>query len=182
MGYVGSLQMIGMEKGVSTLVQALADVDGAHLALVGGSAADGRQLRQEWIDLGMPEARFLDVGRAPPQDVPLYLRAFDVCAMPHPATTQFARYTSPLKLFEYMAAGSAIVASDLPGWADVLADGETAILAPPDDIAAWSVAIDSLRRDPELRRRLGSAARAQAMAHYTWAIRAQKILAHIASA
>ncbi len=181
-GYVGSLQMIGMEKGVSTLVQAFADVDGAHLALVGGSAADGRQLRQEWINLGMPESRFLDVGRAPPQDVPLYLRAFDVCAMPHPATTQFARYTSPLKLFEYMAAGCAIVASDLPGWADVLADGETAILAPPDDIAAWSVAIDSLRRDPELRRRLGTAAQAQAMAHFTWAMRAQKILAHIASA
>ena len=181
-GYVGSLQMIGMEKGVSTLVQAFADVDGAYLALVGGSAADGRQLRQEWINLGMPESRFLDVGRAPPQDVPLYLRAFDVCAMPHPATTQFARYTSPLKLFEYMAAGCAIVASDLPGWADVLADGETAILAPPDDIAAWSVAIDSLRRDPELRRRLGTAAQAQAMAHFTWAMRAQKILAHIASA
>ena len=122
----------------------------------------------------MPESRFLDVGRAPPQDVPLYLRAFDVCAMPHPATTQFARYTSPLKLFEYMAAGCAIVASDLPGWADVLADGETAILAPPDDIAAWSVAIDSLRRDPELRRRLGTAAQAQAMAHFTWAIRAER--------
>ena len=180
--YVGSLQMIGMDKGVSTLLQASAGVDGAHLALVGGSTAGGHQLRQEWIDLGMPESRFLDVGRAPPQDVPLYLRAFDVCAMPHPATTQFARYTSPLKLFEYMAAGCAIVASDLPGWADVLADGETAILAPPDDIAAWSVAIDSLRRDPELRRRLGTAAQAQAMAHYTWAIRAQKILAHIASA
>ena len=181
-GYVGSLQMIGQDKGVSTLLRSLADVDGAFLALVGGSTAGGRQLQQEWIGLGMPESRFLDVGRVAPEDVPHYMRAFDVCAMPHPATTQFARYTSPLKLFEYMAAGSAIVASDLPGWADVLADGETAILAPPDDIAAWSAAIDSLRRDPELRQQLGTAARAQAMAHYTWSKRAERILSHVESA
>jgi len=115
----------------------------------------------------------------PPGDVPLYLRAFDVCAMPHPAATQFARYTSPLKLFEYMAAAGAIVASDLPGWSDVLQNGETALLVPPDNVEAWSAAICALRRDSELRRKLGDNAREQVMANYTWAVRAKRILAHL---
>ena len=102
--------------------------------------------------------------------------------MPHPATAQFARYTSPLKLFEYMAAACAIVASDLPGWSDVLQNGETALLVPPDDIVAWSDAINSLRNDSELREHLGRNARERALAKYTWSQRAEAILSHIQSA
>ena len=60
-----------------------------------------------------------------------YLSAFDVCAMPHPPSGAIQpQYTSPLKLFEYMAAGRAIVASDLPAWSDVVIDGETALAGP----------------------------------------------------
>ena len=102
--------------------------------------------------------------------------------MPHPHREQFAKYTSPLKLFEYMAAGRAIVASDLPGWADVLVGGETALLAPPDDTAAWTAAINRLHEDSGLRARLGEEARESAMARYTWAARAEAILDHIQSA
>ncbi len=178
-GYVGSLKMIGMDKGLGTLLSAVAQVEGAHLALVGGATADANALFGQWMELGLPEERFLYVGRVAPGDVPMYLRACDVCAMPHPATAQFARYTSPLKLFEYMAAACAIVASDLPGWSDVLQNGETALLVPPDDIAAWSAAIYALKEDAELRRQLGDAAREQALANYTWAIRARRILAHL---
>ena len=102
--------------------------------------------------------------------------------MPHPATAQFANYTSPLKLFEYMAAGRAIVASDLASWADVLAHEETALLLPPGDSEAWSKAIMRLRDDAALRERLGTAAREKALAHYTWDARAERILAHIGRA
>jgi len=178
-GYVGSLKMIGLDKGVGALLNALADVEGAQLALVGGQSADAQALKRQWTELGLPEERFFHLGHVPPGDVPLYLRAFDVCAMPHPATAQFARYTSPLKLFEYMAAGGAIVASDLPGWSDVLRDGETALLLPPDNVAAWSAAIKALQQDSELRRKLGDNAREHVMANYTWTVRAQRILAHL---
>lgn len=178
-GYVGSLKMIGLDKGVGALLNAVAKVEGAQLALVGGQSADARALERQWAELGLPEERFLHVGHVPPGDVPLYLRAFDVCAMPHPATAQFARYTSPLKLFEYMAAAGAIVASDLPGWSDVLRNGETAMLVPPDNVAAWSAAIKSLQQDFELRRKLGDNAREQVMANHTWTVRAKRILAHL---
>ena len=175
-GYVGQLQMLGMGKGVAALVNALVEVEGACLALVGGPAAMAEELRRRWLDAGLPAQRFLYAGQVAPSAVPTYLRAFDVCAMPHPPTQQFSRYTSPLKLFEYMAAGRAIVATDLPAWADVVTHEETALLLPPGDIEAWAAAIIRLRDEPALRQRLGAAARQRAMAQYCWDTRVRRIL------
>ena len=180
-GYVGRLHTIGMDKGVGTLIDALASVEGAGLALVGGPDDMAMALRARWLALGLPPERFLYAGQVAPEDVPRFLHAFDVCAMPHPPTVQFSRYTSPLKLFEYMAAGRAIVASDLPAWSDVVADGETALLVPPDDTAAWTLAIDRLRADGDLRMRLGACAREEALEQHTWDVRAGRILAHVQS-
>ena len=178
-GFVGRLQMIGMDKGVGTLVHALAQVKNASLALVGGPDDMAEQLRQQWLDLGLSDDRFLYVGHVTPDAVPLYLSAFDVCAMPHPHTTQFAYYTSPLKLFEYMASHSAIVASDLPAWSDVVTDEETALLVPPSDVDALATAIKRLQADSHLRQKLADKAYARVMADYTWSARAEKILEHI---
>lgn len=181
-GYVGRLHTVGMDKGVGTLIQALSQVDDAHLALVGGPDDMAEDLRRQWRELGLPDERFLYAGHVPPADVPRYLRAFDVCVMPLPRAAHFAHYASPLKLFEYMASGRPTVASDLPAWADVVGHEETALLAPPGESAALAQAIDRLRRDPDLRERLAKNARRRVMAHYTWAARAEKILAHIQSA
>ncbi len=181
-GYVGRLHTVGMDKGVGTLVEALVAIEGAHLALVGGPDDMADALRKRWLELGAPPERFLYAGHVLPADVPRYLSAFDVCTLPLPATRHFAQHASPMKLFEYMAAGRAIVASDLPGWSDVVADGNTALLLLPDDIAAWSAAMERLRREPDLRDRLGENARERALTLYTWDARAEKILAHIRSA
>jgi glycosyltransferase involved in cell wall biosynthesis len=178
-GYVGRLHTMGLNKGVDTLVDALAQLDGLALALVGGPDDMAAALRCRWRDHGLPEAAFLYAGQVPPARVPLYLRAFDVCVMPLPWTQQFAYYASPLKLFEYMAAGRPIVASDLPAWADVVQDGETALLVPPGDADALAVALARLRGDAELCARLADNARARALAHYTWDARARAILGQI---
>lgn len=178
-GFVGRLQMIGMDKGVGTLVRALAQVDDAYLALVGGPDDMAEHLRQQWLELGLADDHFLYVGHVAPDQVPLYLSAFDVCAMPHPHTTQFAYYTSPLKLFEYMASHSAIVASDLPAWSDVVTHEETALLVPPSDVDALATAINRLKHDPALRDRLAQNAYDRVMAHYTWSARAETILEFI---
>ena len=181
-GYVGRLQTLGLDKGVGFLVDALAEVPGAHLALAGGPDDLAERLRARWEALGLPLERFLYAGAVASSAVPGCLRAFDVCAMPHPDAPHFAFYTSPLKLFEYMAAGRAIVASDMPGWADVVKHEETALLLPPNDARAWTDAINRLRDDGSLRLRLGEAARERAMARYSWDARAGRILAHIQAA
>ncbi len=180
-GFVGRLHMIGMDKGVGTLVEALASVPDATIALVGGPDDMAEALRQRWLAQGLDADRFLYAGHVPADQVPSYLRAFDVCAMPHPYTEQFAFYTSPLKLFEYMAAERAVVASDLPGWADVAQHEHNALLVPPGDAAALAVAIQRLKDDPDLRQRLAAQAGQDAQ-RYTWSGRAALILNHAQSA
>jgi glycosyltransferase involved in cell wall biosynthesis len=175
-GYVGRLQTMAMDKGVGALVEALAQVEGASLALVGGPDAMAEEFRRRWLELGQDEARFLYAGQVAPERVPLYLSAFDVCAMPFPWTTHFAYYASPIKLFEYMASRRALVASDLPSIAEVVADGESALLVPPGDVPALADAVRRLKDDPALREQLAETAYALVMERYTWAARAKSIL------
>lgn len=182
-GYLGRLQTYGMEKGVGALVDACARLTGeapVTLALVGGPDEIAAGYRDRWRALGLPDARLLLQGHVSAADVPRYLAAFDVCAMPFPFKPHFAYFTSPMKLFEYMASGRAIIASDLPSYADVIRDGVDALLIPPDDVDALAAAISRLQADPALRMRLGDAARARVYAHYTWDARARRILAFIA--
>lgn len=175
-GYVGRLHTLTMDKGLGVLVEALREVKGASLAVVGGPDEMVEALRSHWIGCGLNPARFLSDGQVAPDKVPLYLAAFDVCAMPHPATPHFARHTSPLKLFEYMAAQRAVVASALPGFAEIVRDGVTALLVPPEDPRALAAALTRLRDNPDLRDFLGDSAYKRVMARYTWDERAKLIL------
>jgi glycosyltransferase involved in cell wall biosynthesis len=175
-GYVGRLQTMGMEKGVGLLVEALAQVGGCSLGLVGGPDEMAEELRGRWREFGQPDDTFLYAGQVVPDRVPRCLSAFDVCALPFPWTTHFAYYASPIKLFEYMASRRALIASNLPSIAEVVTDGESALLVPPSDVNALAEAIRCLRDDPALRQRLADRAYALVMESYTWAARAEKIL------
>ena len=89
--------------------------------------------------------------------------------LPNTASAISERYTSPLKLFEYLSLGRPIVASDLPAIREVLTDNETALLVPPGDPAALASAADAAgRATRRLSARLGQAARALAP-EFTWA-------------
>jgi len=175
-GYMGRLHTMGMDKGVGLLVEALAQIDGASLALVGGPDRIAVQIREKWLSLGLSENRFFYTGQVDSNEVPIYLRAFDVCAMPFPWTQHFAYYMSPLKVFEYMAVGGAIVASELPAVHEILTHEETALLHPPSDLDALVRDILRLKDEPILRKHLGDAAQAVVLEHYTWAARAQVIV------
>ncbi|MFN8378910.1 MAG: glycosyltransferase family 4 protein [Anaerolineae bacterium] len=179
-GYVGRLHTMSMDKGVGLLVDSLATVPGAALALVGGPDDQAEALRARWLGHGLPGDRFLYAGQVHPDRVAVALAALDVAAMPFPWTEHFAFYASPIKLFEYMAAGCAIVASDLPSTAEVVRSGETALLVPPSDGEALAEAIIRLKAELALRQSLGEAARALVLAEYTWDGRAQHILGAIA--
>ncbi len=86
-------------------------------------------------------------------------------------------YASPLKIFDYMAAGRAIVAPDQPNIREVLEDGRTALLFDPARPEAMWQAITRLIDDAPLRRRLGAAARAELMRRdYTWRGNAARIV------
>jgi glycosyltransferase involved in cell wall biosynthesis len=84
-----------------------------------------------------------------------------------------SRFTSPIKLFEYMAAGCAVVTSDLPALRDVLSEDD-AVWFRPGDPAALAAGIGALARDPERARKLGERLRETARL-FTWQARAEKL-------
>ena len=100
---------------------------------------------------------------------PKYLAACDILASPHvanPDGTPF--FGSPIKLFEYMAMGKGIVASDLGQIGEILKDHENALLVKPGDVNELVDGILILSKNELLRQRLGKAAREKVVANYTW--------------
>ncbi|MBR7504053.1 glycosyltransferase family 4 protein, partial [Mycobacterium tuberculosis] len=85
----------------------------------------------------------------------------DIASAPYPGGPN---YFSPLKVYEYMAAGLPTVASAVGALPDLIAGTGTGLLVPPDDLAALTEALQSLIDDPALRTRMGEAARAEALA------------------
>ena len=104
--------------------------------------------------------------------IPSQIACFDIALQPSAVS-----YASPLKLFEYMAAGCAIVAPDQPNIREILTNGESACLFPPENLAAMWQAIRRLACDPNLRERLGRSARhALGERQYTWQHNVERII------
>jgi glycosyltransferase involved in cell wall biosynthesis len=162
-------------KGVDILVAAAAFLPDVRIRIVGGMPGepDQARLRAKAEALGAG-ARVEFVGYVPPPEVPAWLTRSDVLVLPNIETSVSARYTSPLKLFEYMAAGRPIVASRLPALEEVLADGLNALLVPPGDPSALAFAISRLVTEPGLAAALAARARHD-VAEYSWARRAERL-------
>jgi glycosyltransferase involved in cell wall biosynthesis len=162
-------------RGAEEILEALSGVPNALLVMVGGRAEDILRVRAKAEALKLID-RVRFVGQVPNRDVPLYLWAADVLVMPYTSQTPTVRYMSPLKMFEYMAAGRPIVATDFPVVREVLRDGETAILVAPDSGNALREGLQRVLSDPSLQQGMAGAAREAAKA-YTWERRAQRVLA-----
>jgi glycosyltransferase involved in cell wall biosynthesis len=142
----------------------------AALVLVGeGPAHEGLMARAK--ELGVLE-RVHHAGRRSHEDIPRLLPAFDVALVP-----AINPYASPLKLFEYMAAGLACVAPDQPNLREVLRHDHDALLVPPGEGARLQSALARLVSDAGLRRRLGLAARRTILERdLTWDGNARRVL------
>jgi glycosyltransferase involved in cell wall biosynthesis len=122
--------------------------------------------------------RAIFTGLVPQEQGPAHLAACDILVSPHVPNPDGSRFFgSPTKLFEYMAMGRPILASDLDQIGDVLTHGETAWVVPPGDEAALAQGLAVLIDDPDLRTRLGEAARRDAVANYSWTAHVRRILA-----
>ena len=96
-------------------------------------------------------SRVTFTGLIEPPQVRERLARANVLVLPNPASAISSRFTSPLKLFEYMAAGRPIVASDLPALREVLSPDENAVLVTPGSAPAWppaSVVCWTIRPSP----------------------------------
>ncbi len=116
-------------------------------------------------------------GTIPQHQGPKYLAACDVLLSPHvPNPDGSAFFGSPTKLFEYMAMGKPIIASNLNQIGQVLEHKKTAYLVEPGSVDQLAEAINTLVEQPQLCELLGENARAELVSNYTWQIHSKKIL------
>ena len=119
-------------------------------------------------------------GAVAPREVPGLLTSIDVAVAPYPHASDF--YFSPLKVYEYMAAGRAVVASRVGQLETLIRHDVNGLLCPPGDAAALAGALERLRCEPALRARLGRAARATVLRTHTWDAIAARVLELAAAA
>lgn len=118
-------------------------------------------------------------GFVPPSRLSDEYARFDVVLAPFRGTTAHIRWISPMKLFEYMSFGKAIVCSDFPVMREIVSHDQDGLLVPSNDLGSWQRALDRLQ-DADERRRLGDAAFRKLSERHTWAKRAQDVLAGVA--
>ena len=162
-------------KGVDVFLRALAAAPEVDGLIVGGHPGEADLARvanlAQSLQLG---DRLTITGLLPPHKVAAALAGAQVFVLPNTATAVSERWTSPLKLFEYMARGGAIIASDLPSVREVLTHDKTAWLVPAGDVRALADALSRLATDQSLRERLGNAALALSD-NFTWERRAERL-------
>jgi glycosyltransferase involved in cell wall biosynthesis len=174
-GFVGTF---GSWHGAPVLAQAFTDAAAslpqARLLLVG----DGPELKaaRSIVRNAGLEGRTIATGQVPPSDVPRLLDACDILVSPHVALQGNVEFFgSPTKLFEYMAAGKAIIASRLGQISEVLEHQVTGLLVKPGDPDELAHALRMLAEAPERRRELGKNARRQAIERHSWRENARRI-------
>lgn len=164
--YAGSLHV---RKGIATLQDAAKKftIPNLKFLLVGGPI------------LPHHEKNIIYTGFILPSVVPLYLCSADILVLPNSGKIKESReYTSPMKLFEYLAAGKPIIATATPANREVLTHLKNAYLIPPDDAQALVEAIKKILTDKLLASRLSKQSLIDATKH-SWNNRAKEILEYI---
>ena len=165
-GYIGSLREL---EGVDTTAEAVSLLreGGLDAKLFVLSSESGQsELLAHCERLGIGEHAHV-VGPVPHEQVAPFYKLIDVFVVSRP-NTRVTRLVTPLKPFEAMQAGCALVMSDLPALAEIVADGETGRLYPPEDVESLANTIRELLEDESLRTNLGTAAAEWITTERTW--------------
>lgn len=169
-GYVGNLYA---GRGAELLLACARLWPQALFLLVGGEPADVARLRALCASQGIRNA--LLTGAVSNAEVPTYLYAADVLVMPYTSQVPHIRSISPLKMFEYMAAGRPIVSSDFATIREVLTQERNAVLVEPDRADTLLTGLQRVIGDPALAARIARQARLD-VEPYSWSSRAGRIL------
>lgn len=173
-GYIGNLYN---GRGIKHLIELGNKCEWADFHVVGGTNSEVEFWKSKTCN-GAIEFH----GFVPHSEVPRYLLSFDVLIAPYQRDVKTRRghntveFMSPLKIFEYMSAGKAIVCSDLPVIQEILIHEENAILCDPTDLDEWEYNLKRLQTNNQLRENLGRNAEEQFYNNHTWEHRIENIL------
>ena len=168
-GFVGTLKPW---HGTDLLLRALARTRENLRLDICGTGPQQEELEQLAAELGIAErVRFR--GAVAPEQVPAVLHEIDIAAAPYPAGEH---YFSPLKVYEYLAAGLPTIASRIGTIPALLEGGQLGVLVTPGDVVDLARSLDELAADTAHRARLGAAAREAAVREHDWRIRCRELL------
>ncbi|WP_344049715.1 glycosyltransferase family 4 protein [Planotetraspora silvatica] len=166
---VGSVSSIVGYEGFATLLSAAAllrDAGTPVRVLIVGDGAERPALLAQVERLGLRDVALLP-GRVGPEEALQAQAAIDIFACPR-EDLRVCRLVTPLKPVEAMALGKPVVLSDLPALSELVGADGAGLLVPPGDPEAFAKALAALRDDPERRRVMGEAGRAEVAARRTW--------------
>ena len=165
-------------RGADLLFELARQMPGVNFLWVGGTPELVSYWQKKLATVGAKNVMM--TGFVDHEQIPLYQASADVLLMPYGRSIEgssgqdIAEVINPMKMFEYMASGRAIVSADLPVIREVLHD-RSAVFCEPGNVGAWKSAIESLLLDEKKQRALGMQARRDVQ-RYTWESRARHIM------
>ncbi|MDZ7725252.1 MAG: glycosyltransferase family 4 protein [candidate division KSB1 bacterium] len=172
-GFSGSMHhWHGIEQLKELITDILAHYKTCKFIFVGGGGPETASIREQFKH----ETRVVFTGNVPFEHMPAHLALFDIALAPYPPMPLF--YFSPVKLFEYMAAGKAIVAARIGQINNVLKNKVTGMLYTPGDLDDMHSCIKTLVENPGLRSKLAQNAQHEFRQKHTWAQKSNQ-LAHL---
>jgi len=174
--YTGNFTTFGEDKGIADILHALALVPHVMFVAYGGSEADIARYEQVAHVTGVSD-RVLLRSHVSQSVLALVQRAAHMLLMPFPDTPHYRAHMSPVKMFEYMASGRPIIASDLPTIREILND-DISYGVPAGDVRALACMMSYVHMHPQEAEAKAMRAR-KVVEAYTWSTRAAKILSLI---
>jgi len=172
--YCGSLSY---EKGTDLLIEAASKLEGFQIIIVGGLDTDVKIYSEKARNLNINNIRF--IGQVLPFEVVNYLNSSDILLLPSSGKSKKSReYTSAMKLFEYLATGVPIVASDIPSNTEILTENKNCILFNSDDSDNLSQEVKKLWKDYSLREKISKNS-IELSRQFTWKNRCKVIIDEI---
>ncbi len=170
-GFVGTMnRWQGMQSFGKVIADVTSQAENVRFLLVGDG--EFRQELESYCQSAGCADKVVFTGRKPHSEVPGLVAAMDIAIL-----LNSNDYGSPMKIFEYLAMGKAVVAPRVAPVEEILTDGETGLLIAAGDADAMTQKIVLLAGDADLRHRLGSAGRAYVVANHTWRENALRVLA-----
>ena len=172
-GFVGSFHYWhGVDQLIDLIKGLILEFDNVSFLLVGSGGPMAGELKN-FIRSENLTNRMILTGHVPHESVPKYISAMDIVLAPYPDLRFF--YYSPVKIFEYMACGKAVVSSKIGQIAEVIEHGVDGILCTPGDVQAMKDSVRNLILNKEKRLSMGTAASTKVRLSYSWQKKAEEL-------
>ncbi len=174
-GFVGSFIYWHGVENLTFIIEKIVKRHDQVKFLMVGQGGPMETLLRNFIRDNRLEDKVIFTGFISHDDVPQYISAMDIVLAPYPDIDFF--YYSPVKIYEYMSCGKPVISSRIGQIAEVIRDRETGFLTKPNDIEMICQNISELIENPELRKRIGKAAREEILNKHTWQKRGEQLSA-----